>query len=134
MSYILVNSPEHKIKVIPSLTDNFQNNKPPPLMPEKWQYANRPFQCEICLRCYTSEKKTEEHKRKLHMNKVFYQCTYCSKKFATKRNLQNHMNRHTGIGPHPCPGCSKRYMTEKELEHHKRSFLIKLIFIKSNFL
>ncbi|XP_047122855.1 zinc finger protein OZF isoform X1 [Hydra vulgaris] len=112
-----VNSPE--LKEV-SVSDNVQK-KPPPLMPEKYQYVNRPFQCEICLRCYTSEKKMNEHKHKLHLTKAFYQCTYCTKVFVTNRNLQNHMNRHTGIGPHLCLGCSKHYMTEQALEHHKRS-------------
>ena len=49
-----------------------------------------------------------------------YQCSECPKQFTTKRSLQMHMNRHTGIGPLQCPGCAKRYMTPLELGFHKR--------------
>lgn len=117
--YKQVNSPEHKISDEPLPPPTAK--KPPPLMPKKETEEHLPHTCDECGRSYSTARKLKDHQRKLHMNQGLYQCSECPKQFPTKRALQMHMNRHTGIGPHQCPGCGKRYMTPQELQFHKRS-------------
>jgi len=81
----------------------------------------RPFKCIDCSRSYSTQQRLKDHRRKIHANRGEFPCTLCTKMFPNKRNLQLHMDRHTGIGPHSCRGCMKKFMIKTDCEHHQRS-------------
>jgi len=113
---IAIASPEHRL-------DEEAPTKecPPPLLPQDREGVVHEFKCDDCPRSYTTERKLKDHRRKLHVNRGSFKCSYCPKVFSSKRGAQEHINRHTGLGPNSCPGCNKRYITLNDLEHHKKS-------------
>ena len=52
-------------------------------------------------------------------NKLKFQCSYCSKQFAYKSNLEDHENKHTGATPYSCEICAKAYPSQSLLMKHK---------------
>ena len=47
-------------------------------------------------------------------------CEFCSKSFATRKDLESHMNAHMGIQPFSCTECNMRYSGREALDQHFR--------------
>lgn len=47
-----------------------------------------------------------------------FECEICKKRFADKRDIDEHMLRHKGIKAHVCPTCGMRKTTMHELKVH----------------
>ncbi|XP_020795141.1 zinc finger and BTB domain-containing protein 41 isoform X2 [Boleophthalmus pectinirostris] len=59
--------------------------------------GEKPFQCEICLQCYSTKSNLTVHKKKHHndnfCSKKEHQCPVCNKLHASKKTLAKHIRR-----------------------------------------
>lgn len=60
----------------------------------------------------TTTSRTGEDKLKVH------QCSFCGKLYHYHRQLQEHINVHTGNRPYECNICNKRFFTQSTLHSH----------------
>lgn len=47
-----------------------------------------------------------------------FTCTYCSRSFARRHDLQRHTRIHTGIKPYICPSCQKSFARSDARRRH----------------
>ncbi|XP_072297299.1 zinc finger and BTB domain-containing protein 41 [Eucyclogobius newberryi] len=95
--------------------------------------GEKPFQCEICLQCYSTKSNLTVHKKK-HNDDTFsskkeHQCPVCNKLHASKKTLAKHIRRF-----HPdhiqdnkkmkrsegwkCAVCQKTFTRRPHLQEH----------------
>ncbi|XP_058818996.1 zinc finger protein OZF-like [Topomyia yanbarensis] len=77
----------------------------------------RPFECEICYKRYTSKRGLNLHKGNPYQSKQ-YQCSVCGKRFSNLMVLANHERSHLKLKPFECVVCSKRFGTQSNLLAH----------------
>ncbi|KAA0718863.1 Zinc finger and BTB domain-containing protein 41 [Triplophysa tibetana] len=97
--------------------------------------GEKPFQCDICLQCYSTKSNLTVHKKKhesnLPIQKKDHQCPFCNKLHASRKTLGRHVKRF-----HPdhlqefltqkkkksegwkCDVCHKSFTRRPHLEEH----------------
>ncbi|XP_003726405.3 zinc finger protein 850 [Strongylocentrotus purpuratus] len=60
--------------------------------------GEKPFACKICKKAFRRKAAVAFHEKQVHMRK--FQCSYCSRKFFTKSQLDSHTVMHLGV-PRP---------------------------------
>ena len=107
----------------------------------------RPYRCDQCNRDFKNERNLKQHMRG-HDKNTFTKCPLCDKmfsqkgnlgihfstvhhkikdfachicpvKFATKRNLEQHIRTHTGDKPFKCQYCPKQFTQGGSLARHE---------------
>lgn len=76
------------------------------------------FQCSKCRLGFSDENECELHKRECRAEE--HECDICKKIFRRKRDIINHMLKHTGKKP-CCSICKKRFSTEYNLKRHMKT-------------
>lgn len=74
-----------------------------------------PFRCQSCFSVFQFFEQYETHNHEMHSRFV---CSYCAQSFATRRNLQRHARRHTGVRPYQCMDCECNYTRDDDLKKH----------------
>lgn len=77
--------------------------------------------CDECEFMTTKVESFRGHKRRNHGEIVMKKCKYCSRLFKRQRNLEEHMNTHTGLTPFQCDKCGKAFHTNSSWYKHKRN-------------
>lgn len=76
--------------------------------------------CLACDKSFTRRARLNLHVKRDHLLERNYGCDHCEKKFYDKKELSNHMLKHTGAKPHVCQVCSKAFGRKHTLKEHLR--------------
>merc|ERR1719408_123153 len=74
--------------------------------------------CKICQKVYSSRRKLQIHKRRVHESNPKYKCQECGYTARSKYRLGVHKRKHTGLKPLLCPCCGKGYADPINLNKH----------------
>ncbi|CAF4888794.1 unnamed protein product [Pieris macdunnoughi] len=76
--------------------------------------------CQACERTFTTQQTLLLHTKKYHLMQKQHKCSYCDKAFFGKRELNDHIVKHTGTREYRCEVCFKCYGRSKTLKEHIR--------------
>jgi len=82
--------------------------------------SSRRFQCNVCHKKFTLERRLERHKG-AHKCDKSSQCEKCGKRFARKDKLIRHMYVHSEEKMFVCDICEKRFSRRDKLSDHLKS-------------
>lgn len=78
------------------------------------------IKCQACDRTFTTQQTWLLHTKKYHLMQRQHKCTRCEMDFFSKRELTDHMVKHTGTREYRCEMCFKSYGRLKTLKEHIR--------------
>lgn len=76
--------------------------------------------CRICLQIFGQEKDLDMHMQ-THSGKHRFECNQCSKKFDYRTSFTRHLRIHSGEKPFKCEKCHKTFREKDYLIAHKRT-------------
>ncbi|XP_043221642.1 zinc finger protein rotund-like [Amphibalanus amphitrite] len=83
--------------------------------------AGRKYQCKMCPQMFASKADLQMHVQ-LHMREAKpYKCSQCSKAFANSSYLSQHTRIHLGIKPYRCEICQRKFTQLSHLQQHIRT-------------
>ncbi|CAG7823248.1 unnamed protein product [Allacma fusca] len=85
-----------------------------------------PFKCSLCLKYFSSSVSLRQHNRTIHEPKPTekrFRCTHCNNRYATQRQLRDHLIRHRRRGAFMCETCGKLFNSGSALDLHTRGHL-----------
>lgn len=77
--------------------------------------------CDECGFTTTKLSALRGHKKRNHGDIIMKKCNFCERAFKRQRNLDEHMNTHTGSTPFQCDKCGKAFATNSSWYKHKRN-------------
>uniref|UniRef100_A0A3P9J1Y8 Zinc finger and BTB domain-containing protein 41 n=1 Tax=Oryzias latipes TaxID=8090 RepID=A0A3P9J1Y8_ORYLA len=73
--------------------------------------GEKPFQCDICLQCYSTKSNLNVHKKKHTSDASFpkkeHKCPFCNKLHASKKTLAKHVRRFH-------PDCTQEFLNKRK--------------------
>ena len=92
----------------------------------KEAHPNFGFMCSYCLKHFQTYNANYKHEKK-HAGRT-HKCVVkgCNKIFMYKKDLENHMKIHTGVGLIPCTHCKKQFTTSMAMCAHSKLHLNKV--------
>ncbi|CAG4958896.1 unnamed protein product [Colias eurytheme] len=78
------------------------------------------IKCQACDRTFATQQTWLLHTKKYHLMQRQYKCSRCEMDFFSKRELNDHMVKHTGTREYRCEICFKCYGRLKTLKEHLR--------------
>lgn len=77
------------------------------------------YNCHICSKGFAQKSRLHEH---LKVHNQFYKCSVpgCNKHLGSKHNLINHINKCAKGETLPCSACKKTFYSNASLRQHKR--------------
>lgn len=79
----------------------------------------KPFECDICQGCFSSNVALTEH-RSRHLGEKPYQCKQCGKQMRHSSSYKRHMMTHSNDLPYQCKHCLKRFAQAPYLRSHMK--------------
>ncbi|XP_048002018.1 zinc finger protein 431-like [Leguminivora glycinivorella] len=76
-----------------------------------------PYLCDICGKKIMSKRNLEKHIEN-HSGIKKYSCDTCKKLFRTVNNLKIHTQIHSGTKPYSCDVCKKRFRNKAYIKEH----------------
>lgn len=81
----------------------------------------RPFKCKFCGSQFSRRSHLDSHNTTILHDKIkIHECEICKKRFVSKRDVSQHMNRHTDDRPFKCSQCPKSYCDSSNLLEHTK--------------
>jgi KRAB domain-containing zinc finger protein len=78
------------------------------------------FSCQQCSKFFACKYRLDQHMT-VHTGEKQYMCTWCGKSFARKHLLKQHMRAHTGEKPYSCGVCGKSFAWRYQLVVHHQN-------------
>ena len=78
------------------------------------------FQCTVCSKRFATLANLVQHSR-FHSGEKPFKCQLCAKAFSRSDHLNTHMRVHTGDKPYKCSVCKKSFTTSSNLKKHERN-------------
>lgn len=78
------------------------------------------IKCQACEKTFSTQQTWLLHMKKYHLMQRQHKCTKCEMDFFSKRELTDHMVKHTGTRDYRCEMCFKSYGRLKTLKEHIR--------------
>lgn len=82
--------------------------------------ADRPYQCVTCSRSFAVKAGLVQHMR-THTDERPYPCGHCGRAFKQKIQLTTHMRVHSGERPYGCRLCGKLFRQQSHVVQHLRT-------------
>jgi len=83
--------------------------------------TGRKYQCKMCPQMFASKADLQMHVQ-VHMREAKpYKCSQCSKAFANSSYLSQHTRIHLGIKPYRCEICQRKFTQLSHLQQHIRT-------------
>ena len=76
-----------------------------------------PLQCTHCVKTFATRYELERHIESVHL-KTTFECSYCDQVFSRKDNYENHKLNHHEDSNHSCLTCKKKFKTRRALLWH----------------
>ncbi|XP_065225423.1 zinc finger protein 37-like isoform X8 [Planococcus citri] len=70
---------------------------------------------------YKQSNSDKLKQERVHMERDYFECTVCGKKFSCKNSLTLHQRIHSGVKRFSCQTCSKRFTQKVQLTSHQRT-------------
>ncbi|XP_056638759.1 zinc finger protein OZF-like isoform X1 [Diorhabda sublineata] len=83
--------------------------------------GERPHACHLCGKCFRVSQGLVRHLKETHEGIKNFPCDICGRKFANKRNADEHRRIHTNERPYVCDTCGKAFKQKASLYVHNRS-------------
>lgn len=90
-----------------------------PLAPTHTVVDNKQWECDVCLKKFTTKYFLKKHKR-LHTGEMPYVCGLCGKSFTFQQSYHKHMLYHSEDKPHSCSECGRAFKELSTLHNHQR--------------
>lgn len=87
--------------------------------PNSSQNDNKQWECDVCLKKFTTKYFLKKHKR-LHTGEMPYVCGLCGKSFTFQQSYHKHMLYHSEDKPHTCNECGRSFKELSTLHNHQR--------------
>lgn len=78
----------------------------------------KPFNCQTCSKKFASKKSLADHMR-AHSGEKPFQCEVCAKLFLRSGDLKRHLMMHSGEKPFQCEICQKQFPRKGNLQLHR---------------
>ncbi|KAH3772561.1 hypothetical protein DPMN_173902, partial [Dreissena polymorpha] len=78
------------------------------------------YVCKICDRVYHHSRSLKKHMKKHKTESEVFECHICPYKCDSKRDLNTHLNMHSGVKGFSCPMCSTMCMRKSSVLRHIR--------------
>lgn len=82
--------------------------------------TERPYQCVTCSRSFAVKAGLVQHMR-THTDERPYPCVHCGRAFKQKIQLTTHMRVHSGERPYGCRLCGKLFRQQSHVVQHLRT-------------
>ncbi|XP_065290840.1 longitudinals lacking protein, isoforms H/M/V-like isoform X5 [Dermacentor albipictus] len=90
----------------------------------------RPHWCSVCNKCYSSAAKLRRHQTMHYLQRKFYKCSYCPRRYSWMETLHVHMKRIHAVsqfywrprkktGTFRCDVCGKPFSNKANMQRHK---------------
>ncbi|XP_026743972.1 zinc finger protein draculin-like isoform X6 [Trichoplusia ni] len=89
-------------------------------MYEKHGVQIKTLKCSACEKTFESRNALTIHTKRDHLMERKHCCTECDMKFYGRRELDQHMVKHTGAKDFKCDVCHKEYGRKKTLREHMK--------------
>ena len=114
-------------KRMPFLSISLPYIDPTARQPRRTQLKSRAFSCKVCNMKFRRQASCDLHQRVVHSCKIDgsgtitmkrYQCSECTRNFASKKELRKHRKIHTGESTTQCSACGKRTLRRRSNRVH----------------